>query len=317
MMSAENIEADAADMCCASCGKSELDDIKLMGCDDCDLVRYCSDECKEDHLPQHQTNCKERAAELRDKILFTQPESSHMGDCPICFLPLPLDHQKSVLQSCCGNTICIGCDYANKLVRERETRLQQTCPFCRHPTSTTLAETNKNKMKRVEKNDPNAIREIGMKHHNNEDYERAFEYLTKAAELGDASAHYLLSLLYRKGEGVEKDEEKEVYHLVEAAIAGHPEARYNLALKEGRYKRFDTAVKHFIIAANLGSDESIQALKECYKRGGLVSKEDFAAALRAHQAAVDATKSPQRDAAEASEEFRAFQQQTFRKIHKN
>jgi hypothetical protein len=33
--------------------------------------------------------------------------------------------------------------------------------------------------------------------------------------------------------------------------------------------------------------------------GGYVSKEDYAAALRGHQAAVDATKSQQRDAAYA------------------
>jgi hypothetical protein len=55
-------------------------------------------------------------------------------------------------------------------------------------------------------------------------------------------------------------------------------------------------VKHFIIAANLGHDDSIQRLKDCFM-GGAVSKEDFAAALRAHQAAVNATKSPQREAA--------------------
>ena len=48
-----------------------------------------------------------------------------------------------------------------------------------------------------------------------------------------------------------------------------------------------------IIAANLGYDLSIEILKECYKDGD-VSKDDFAAALRSHQAAVDATKSPQR-----------------------
>ena len=69
-------------------------------------------------------------------------------------------------------------------------------------------------------------------------------------------------------------------------------------------------MKHFIIAANLGHDDSIQMLKRCYKHG-LVSKDEFAAALRAHQAAVDATKSPQRDAAKASEKFRSSQQQTF------
>ena len=38
-------------------------------------------------------------------------------------------------------------------------------------------------------------------------------------------------------------------------------------------------------------------MKEGYKRG-YASKEDFATALRGHQAALDATKSAQRDAAE-------------------
>jgi hypothetical protein len=37
---------------------------------------------------------------------------------------------------------------------------------------------------------------------------------------------------------------------------------------------------------------------------GLVSKEDFAAALRAHQAAIDATKSPQRKAVAEFERMR-------------
>ena len=42
--------------------------------------------------------------------------------------------------------------------------------------------------------------------------------------------------------------------------------------------------------------DSIQELKECYKDGS-VSKDDFAAALRAHHVAVKAMKSPQREAA--------------------
>eukprot|EP00984_Skeletonema_dohrnii_P013630 scaffold5653_cov95-Skeletonema_dohrnii-CCMP3373.AAC.5 len=289
-------ETEEADMCCASCGKSELDDIKLMDCDACKSVRYCSDKCKEDHLPQHAVICKERAAELRDEILFRQPESTHLGDCPICFLPLLSIHQKkSPLYACCSKWICNGCAYANQK-RELEKRLQPACPFCRNILPKTDEEAEINYMRRVAANDPVAVREIGMKHFNNGDYERAFEYLTKAAELGDASAHYNLSFMYQKGDGVEKDEKKRLYHLEEAAIGGHPDARYNLAMEEGRNERFDRAVKHFIIAANLGLDESIQALKGCYKYGD-VSKEDFAAALRAHHAVVDATKSPQRDAA--------------------
>ena len=94
------------------------------------------------------------------------------------------------------------------------------------------------------------------------------------------------------------DEKKILFHLEEAAIAGHPDARHNLACYWARKGRFDKAVKHFIIAANLGYDESLIVLKHCYNTYGSVSKNDFAAALRAHQAAVDATKSPQRDQAE-------------------
>lgn len=59
----------------------------------------------------------------------------------------------------------------------------------------------------------------------------------------------------------------------------------------------ERAVKHWIIAANMGHEKAIQRLKKCYADGE-VSKEDFAAALRAHHAAVEATKSPQREAAE-------------------
>ena len=62
-------------------------------------------------------------------------------------------------------------------------------------------------------------------------------------------------------------------------------------------KNFDTAVKHWIIAAAQGHDDSISALMEVFKLGFL-ENEDLAFALRAHQAAVDAMKSPQRKAAE-------------------
>jgi len=110
-------------------------------------------------------------------------------------------------------------------------------------------------------------------------------------------AHAELAELYRKGHGVEKDKEQEIHHLEEAAIGGHPTARYNLGVVEGKYGNKERAVKHWIIAANLGYDSSIKALMYAYRKG-FVSKEDLAAALRAHQTAVDATKSPQRDAAE-------------------
>ena len=59
----------------------------------------------------------------------------------------------------------------------------------------------------------------------------------------------------------------------------------------------EQTVKHLVIAVSLGRDDSIEMLMYVLKLG-FVRKVDLAAAIRAHQAAVDATKSPQRDAAE-------------------
>lgn len=57
-------------------------------------------------------------------------------------------------------------------------------------------------------------------------------------------------------------------------------------------------MKQFIIAANFGYDKALDAVRENFV-DGFVSKEDFEArALRGHQAALDATKSEQRDRAE-------------------
>ena len=236
-------------------------------------------------------------AELRDEILFKQPESSHYGDCPICCLPLPIDPKKSTLYTCCSKHICDGCNLANQK-REHEGKLHFKCPFCRKAVPKTDEGFIELLMKRIEANDPVAMSHIGTKSYEEGDYKTSFEYCTKAAALGDVVAHCQLSCLYHNGQGVEKDEKKKLHHAEQAAIAGHPHARHNLGCFEGRRDRMDRAVKHWIIAANLGCDESLENVKNLYK-AGQVSKDDFAAALRGHQAAVDATKSPQREEAAA------------------
>ena len=237
-------------------------------------------------------------AELRDELLFRQPESTWLGDCPICCLPLPLDPRKSGVMGCCSKTICNGCDHANQ-IRQRGLVIPQepSCAFCREPLPGTVEEAVVMTMKRVEKNDPVAMWQMGGKRCDEGDYKSAFEYYTKAAELGDAVAHFNLSVMYDLGQGVEKDEKKEVYHLEKAAIGGNVLARHNLGCHEERNGRMERAVKHITIAANMGHEGSMKALWKYHARG-LVKKDDLNATLRAHQAAVDATKSPQREEAE-------------------
>ena len=284
-------------LCCAFCGIAEVDDIKLKDCNGCDLVKYCSDECQEDHRPKHEEECVKRAAELCDEILFNQPESSCYGDCPICCLPMPIDPKKCNFMSCCSKKICDGCDVANK-DREIERRVQQKCAFCREALPKTMEEHIERLMKRIEKNDPVAMCRMGGVRYVEGDCNAAFEYWTRAVILGDIEAHYQLSSLYHKGEGVEKDEKRELHHLEQAAIRGHPAARHNLGCLEKRHGRMDRAVKHWIIAANLGNDDSLTNVKNLYE-AGYVSKEDFAAALRGYQAAIAEMKSPQREEAAA------------------
>mmetsp|Transcript_23240 Transcript_23240/g.46347 ORF Transcript_23240/g.46347 Transcript_23240/m.46347 type:complete len:95 (+) Transcript_23240:435-719(+) len=62
------------------------------------------------------------------------------------------------------------------------------------------------------------------------------------------------------------------------------------------------AMKRWFIAANLGCNLSLKQLKNICDEGKM-SKEDFAAALRSHLAAVDAMKSPEITAARGMKEY--------------
>ena len=279
-MSEENSAVDVPS-CCASCGIAEIDDTKLVPCDGCDLVKYCSDECQRNHKLEHEEACKKRAAELREELLFKQPESTHRGDCPICMIPLSLDLSTSSVYRCCSKLVCKGCVYGN-VKREAEVRLEcNECPFCREPMPETDEEIRKQIMKRVEANDPDAMCEWGVEKFEKRDFSGALEYFTKAAALGDAEAHYKLALMYQVDEGVEKDDEKYIYHLGEAAISGHPDARYFLGCEEWNSDNDLRAVKHWIIAATQGDDRSIKQLMEMFKEG-LIKKVVLEHGLRAH-----------------------------------
>jgi TPR repeat protein len=205
---------------------------------------------------------------------------------------MPLDPKKSTFKSCCSKIICDGC-----VVAHYKSSGGHSCPFCREPLVDD-EEWEKRMMKRIKANDPAAMREMGADRYNEGNCDSAFEYWTKAAELGDADAHYQLGVMYGKGEGVEKDKEKAVYHWEKAAIGGHPFARHNLGCVEGTNGNAERAAKHFIIAANLGWDESMKQLWLMFKHGNM-TKEDLDATLRTHQAALDEMKSPEREAAEA------------------
>jgi len=155
-------ENESGMMRCASCGIVKNNNgIKLKKCTACYLVRYCSVQCQKGHRPKHKRDCKKRVAELREELLFKQPESTHLGDCPICCSPLPIELQKSFIKECCSKVICNGCDYANR-VRETDGRLQPSCLFCRKSPPKTLEEYEERTMKRIAANDPVAMVDLAI-----------------------------------------------------------------------------------------------------------------------------------------------------------
>lgn len=85
-----------------------------------------------------------------------------------------------------------------------------------------------------------------------------------------------------------------------ASTAAQPVPRYTLGPSKRKVVPLleKNPNPNWIIAAHQGEDKSLKQLKMTYTRG-LVAKDDYAAALRGHQAAVDATKSPQREEAAA------------------
>ena len=175
-------------------------------------------------------------------------------------------------------------------------------------------ELKKRSMKRMEMNDAEAFLSLAADYRCGnmgfpKNINKALELYNQAAELGSICAHHDLSNLYHEGEGVVKDMEKALHHARLAAMKGHEVARHNLGAaeqekgKKGRSMdqgiyHFKRAMKHYMIAARAGYDNSLKVVGNGYKNG-LITKEEYAHTLRAYQVSVDGMKSQQRTEAAA------------------
>ena len=192
----KNSESENKISHCANCGKAGGNEIKLKRFSACHLVSYCGIKCQKEHRPKHKRDCKKRAAELREELLFRQPESTHLGDCPICCLPMPLHQDESKLQQCCCKVICVGCSVAKAEKEYEEGHEFSRCAFCRKVPPYGLGEIRKSLMKRAEKNDMIAMQQVGLMYHDDGDYVTAMKYYKKSAKLGNAIAYQNIGAMY-------------------------------------------------------------------------------------------------------------------------
>ena len=150
-------------------------------------------------------------------------------DCPICFLPMPLEliccvslpsatissvpihnyaeaNEELSSQSteeyyeCCGKSICRGCIHSFI-----ESGNDEKCPFCNCDRAKKTDEDDvKELLQRVEVNDAGAIYVLGNIYHVGlrglqQDRAKALELWKQAAELGSSIAHYNLGAYYYEG----------------------------------------------------------------------------------------------------------------------
>ena len=150
--------------------------------------------------------------------------------------------------------------------------------------------------KRAELNDPCAVFNLGRAYSLSafglcKDEKKAANLLNRAADLGECDAYFRLAEAYRTGKGgVRKDMNKVLYHWKLAAMKGHEFARHLLGMYDPNER---SSMKHYMIAARSGYVESLKKVGEGYKNG-YVTKDEYAATLRAYQVSVNEMESVQR-----------------------
>jgi len=274
---------------CAACGKEGNSD-DMNNCNKCNMVKYCNAACKKKHRTKHKKACERRVAELREEQLFKEVEPE---ECPLCFLPLPLNASQSTFQSCCGKIICNGCIYAMQMSEGKD-----LCAFCRTPP----AKDNKEQLKRVKKLMDNgngrAFHQFAGYYAQGinglaQNYQKVNEFLLKAGELGYAMSYFNLGQAHRDGISVVIDKKKAQYYYELAAMMGSAHARYNLGLLEAQAGNAHRSLKHFVLAAKAGDNASLDLVKEAFvlnqqnarrltDEGGWITKDIYATTLRAY-----------------------------------
>ncbi|EJK67100.1 hypothetical protein THAOC_11911 [Thalassiosira oceanica] len=153
---------------------------------------------------------------------------------------------------------------------------------------------------RVAKRDHEAIFFLGQQYFYGQlglqkDMRKGVELYTEAVYFGSVDALFNLGLAYYKGEGVQKDVAKAAEFYEKAAMQGCPLSRHRLGCYEIKFRgNYDRAVRHFLISAKMGHEESVETIKEMFK-AGVATKEQYAEALKGYQDAAEEMKSHDRD----------------------
>ena len=208
-------------------------------------------------------------------------------DCPICLVPMSRMASNSTYFACCGNVICTGCVEENGALIKRQNeeknagkKVAFTCPFCRE-----LRPSFDGLIRRLEarasKSDHDALKNLGCSfmegiHGWPQDVLKALDCWIRAIELGSPEACGFIGHCYLEGNGVAVDKKRAALFERVGALRGSVIARHNI----GNFEYYDlgnhqNGIRHWKIAAEAGSQPSVDALKKIYNADGKIPGKEF------------------------------------------
>ena len=271
------------------------------------------------------------AAETSSKV--TTPRYTR-EECPICFHVLPQQIDQIEYKLCCGRTICLGCIVGRERAELKETGKiiegvtseekqfiliclfwSNVCPFCRHPGPENDEEQLQLLYDRIQKRNARdyttALITLGTEYYKGSlglsiNYEKAEELYQEAYDLDDPIAALKLSSLHFWRYPDQKEKWMKFYRRGETL--GNVQCmeflvKFGVGLNIIEPENYKEVTRLVTKAASLGGDT--ENLMNCYRKK-MLSKEDLATTLRAHQAANDETKTVRREFAKRYKAFNAL-----------
>jgi hypothetical protein len=227
-------------------------------------------------------------------------------DCAICLVPLSRMAPNSGYFACCGNLICVGC-VEESLALIKKQNGKNTCAFCREPQPSSDREYNRQLEARALKNDHMALMNLGLCFMNGsyglpQDDLKALDYWIRAVEHGSDQACTRIGNSYDDGHSVAIDKKRAALFERVGALRGDILALHNIGISEYDSGNHEAGIRHWKIAAEGGSQPSLDVLKKIYNDADgempgkeFISKEYLESTYRACHKAQMEVKSEERE----------------------